>query len=52
MYKEHWFKEKSFTYKHFQKMGISKTTLYRVMEKLDKGDSISRKPGSGRKAKK
>ena len=51
-YKAHWSKGKSFTYKHFQQMGISKTTLYRVMEKLDKGESLTREAGSGRKAKK
>ena len=51
-YQKHWSMGKSYTYKYFSKLGISKATIYRVMEKMDKGESLARKAGSGRKAEK
>ena len=42
----------AYTCKYFLKLGISKATTYRVMEKMDKGDSLARKAGSGRKTSK
>ncbi len=43
---------KKFTYNYFKGKGPSKTTIYRVMEKVDKNICLERKPGTGRKRKK
>ena len=51
-YQKHWSMGNAYTCKYFLKLGISKATTYRVMEKMDKGDSLARKAGSGRKASK
>ena len=51
-YQKHWSLGKAYTYKYFMKLGISKATTYRVMEKMDKGESLARKSGGGPKAKK
>ena len=51
-YQKHWSMGKAYTCKYFLKLGISKSTTYRVMKKMDKGDSLARKVGSGRKAEK
>ena len=40
-------KGKVYTWKHFKKGGVHKTTLYRWLEKIDKTGSVKRKPGSG-----
>jgi transposase len=42
-------KGKSFVWHHFLAEGSARTTIYRLMGQIDKGLSLSRKKGSGRK---
>ena len=51
-YMENWSKGKAYTYKHFRAMKIPKATTYRIMRQCDEGTLTSRKPGSGRPARK
>ena len=51
-YMENWSKGKAYTYKHFKAMKIPKATTYRIMRQCDEGTLTSRKPGSGRPARK
>jgi transposase len=41
---------KAFTVKYFQKLGISRRTVYNIISLAEKGASFSRKVGSGRKS--
>jgi len=43
-------KGKAFTVKYFQKLGISRRTVYNIISLAEKGASFSRKVGSGRKS--
>ena len=43
---------KKYTVKHFVAEGISKSTVYNVLKRIDDGETLERRPGSGRKAKK
>ena len=39
---------KKHTLSHFQRQDIPRTTIYNIMMKVDKGQTLKRKPGSGR----
>ena len=41
-------KGKSFTAKHFKRMGYKKTQVYAVMKRVDEGESVAQKEGQGR----
>ena len=49
VYLKHRDKTKSFIVKKLEDIGIPRRTSYRVLGKLQKGASVGRKPGSGRK---
>ena len=51
-YEKNWQHGKRYTVKHFEKMGVSKTTTYRILKECDEGCPMQRKSGSGRPAKK
>ena len=48
-YEENKEKGKSFVWHHFRAEGAARATIYRLMGQIDKGLSLSRKKGSGRK---
>ena len=49
VYQKHRDKTKSFVVKKLEEIGIPKRTSYQVLAKLQKGASIERKSGSGRR---
>ena len=40
---------KSYTYHHFKECGMSKRTIYRLLEAFDQNGEVKRRPGSGRR---
>lgn len=51
-YTKHKHLKKSFTVNHFYAMGVPKRTIYDICQRVDSGKTITRKSGSGRRAKK
>lgn len=48
-YAAHKERGKSFTVQHFKGQNVPLSTIYSIMNRVDKGQSLNRKPGSGRK---
>ena len=42
-------KGKAYTFKHFKKGGVDKTTIYRWLKKFEETGNCDQKPGSGTK---
>lgn len=51
-YKKNYYSGKIFTVKHFIAMGVSKSTIYSVLQRYEEGGDAERKTGSGRIARK
>ena len=51
-YKKNHHSDKVFTLKYFLAMGVSKSTIYRTIQRYEEGIDEKRKIGSGRKAEK
>ncbi|KAF2889209.1 hypothetical protein ILUMI_16964 [Ignelater luminosus] len=51
-YKTHIHLKKVFTVNHFIQMGIPRSTIYAFCTRIYKNNSVQRKPGSGRPARK
>ena len=44
-------KRKTYTFKHFKKVGCKKKATYRVMRLVDSGESVAQREGQGRSRK-
>ena len=44
-------KRKTYTFKHFKKVGCKKNATYRVMRLVDAGESVAQREGQGRPSK-
>ena len=44
-------KRKTYTFKHFKKVGCKKNATYRVMRLVDAGESVAQREGQGRSRK-
>ena len=49
-YMKNWTQGKVYTIKHFKAINISKSTIYRVLQRYEGGTGSKRKSGSGRPA--
>lgn len=51
-YSNHRNSGKSFTVKHFQQMGVARSTIYNIIRRVENEETLERSAGSGRKARK
>jgi hypothetical protein len=48
-YENHKYKGKTFIWQHFKAEGAKKATIYRLMRRIDAGETLIRKKGTGKK---